>query len=156
MTNGTRTLTRREPNSAVHPFDRLFQGLVRDPFFSGGMSITSPVFEEGMLEIDLSETETEVVVRASVPGFKREDIAVDIHDGVLTIAATMKEETEERSGEGQERYYRRERRTGSVSRRIALPVAVNEEAAKATLTDGVLELRLPKDGTTGPRRIAIN
>lgn len=156
MTNGTRTLTRREPTSAVHPFDRLFQGLIRDPFFSGGMSIANPVFEEGTLEIDLSETDAEVLVRASVPGFKREDITLDIHDGVLTIGATLNEETEERSGEGQERYYRRERRTGSVSRRIALPVAVNEESAQATLTDGVLELRLPKDGTAGPRRIAIS
>lgn len=160
MTNGTRTLTRREPTSAVHPFDRLFQGLIRDPFFSGGMSIANPTFsqafEEGTLEIDLSETEADLVVRASVPGFKREDITVDIHDGVLTIGATMNEETEEQSGEGRERYYRRERRTGSVSRRIALPVAVKEEAAKATLNDGVLELRLPKDGSTGPRRIAIS
>ena len=148
----TRELIRRQPTgTAVHPIDRLFTGLLsRDPFFSGlGVA---PMFEEGALEVDISEDAERVLVRASVPGFKRDDIAVDIHEGVLTISATMNEETEEKT----ERYHRRERRTGSVSRRIALPVAVNEEAAKATLTDGVLELRLPKDGTTGPRRIAIN
>ena len=156
MTHATRQITRREPTAAVHPLDRFVQGLFRDPFFApgfpGGLSINGAALDEAALAVDIAEDDANLVLRASVPGFKREDIAIDIHDGVVTISATLNEEKEEK----QERFYRRERRTGSVSRRIALPVPVNEEAAEATLTDGVLELRLPKDGTAGPRRIAIN
>lgn len=161
----TRTLLRREPTPAstltttVHPFDRLVQGLFRDPLLTGGMSLLSSATDVGVLEVDIAETDDAVLVHASVPGFGREDIAIDIHDGVLSITATTSDETEqtEPAGDaGQIRYHRRERRTGSVSRRIALPVAVNEEGAEAMLNNGVLELRLPKDSAAGPRRIAIN
>ncbi len=158
-----RAMIRRQPAPTVHPLDRFVQGLFRDPFFnaglSGGLTINGTTLDEGALELDIAETDEAIVVHASVPGFKREDIAIDIHDGVLSITATLTEETDESDSEGESgtlRYHRRERRTGSVSRRVALPVAVNEEAAKATLVDGVLELTLPKDSGAGPRRIAIN
>lgn len=143
----------------MHPFDRLVQGLFREPFLTGSMSLLSPLADDGVLEVDIAETDDAVLVYASVPGVGRDDIAIDIHDGVLSITATKSEETEqtEPAGDaGRVRYHRRERRAGSVSRRIALPVAVNEDSAEATLNNGVLELRLPKDSAAGPRRIAIN
>lgn len=148
----TRELTHRQPTRVeIHPFDRLFTGLFsRDPFFSG-LGVPSS-FEQAEFEVDVSENDEQVLVRASVPGFKRDDISVDIHEGVLTISATMNEEAEEHT----ERYHRRERRTGSMSRRVTLPVPVNEENAEASLNDGVLELRLPKNGSAGPKRIAIS
>ena len=54
------------------------------------------------------------------------------------------------------RYVRRERRVGTVSRRVALPAAVDQDRAEATLADGVLTLRLPKVDREVPRRIEIN
>lgn len=148
-----RELIRREGTVAAHPIDRLFGQFFRnDPLIGSIGPMLSHAFEEGAFELDVAEDETSVIVRASLPGYTRDEIAADVHDGVVTISASKAEEHEEK----RERYYRRERRTGSVSRRIALPVPVNEDAAQASLTDGVLELRLPKNGAQGPRRISIN
>ena len=93
----------------------------------------------GTLPLDLSEADGEFVIRASLPGFKRDDIDVQIHDGVLSISAKRADECETNG----EKYYRRERRYGSVRRRISLPNAVTASNAVASLDDGVLTLRLP-------------
>ena len=141
-------LARRE-NLAVTPIERVFQSLWgRDPFIAE----LSPVFEEGTLALDVSEDEASVLVRASLPGFRKEDVHVEVHDGVLTINATHREETEEKS----ERYYRKERREGSLSRRVALPSQVDDSKASAELKDGVLTLRLPKSQQAMPKKISIH
>ena len=102
--------------------------------------------------MDVSETEKDIVVRASLPGFKKEDVSIEVHDGVLTINARRDEEKEEQA----ERYHRRERRMTSMSRSVALPAAVQDEKAKAELKDGVLSLTLPKHEKVMPKRIAID
>ncbi len=148
---GQALITRRDAENGVHPIDQFFRAaLTRDPFaiFAGGLS----GIEEGTLAIDVSEDSDHVIVRASLPGFAREDISVEVHDGVLSISASRSEESEDRT----EKFYRKERRTGSVSRRVALPVAVVEDDATAELKDGELTLRLPKSVQGGPRRISIN
>lgn len=131
------------------PLSSVLETVFRDPFFAGTIV---PRVEEGSLAFDVSEDDTNVIVRASLPGFKKEDIDVEIHDGVLTINATHTEETEEKT----ERYYRKERRMGSTSRRIALPSPVQENGAKAELKDGVLSLWIPKVAKETPRKVQIN
>lgn len=134
-------------------FDSPFTALSRffnDPFFNqsplAGLSM-----DEGTLAVDISEDEQNVVVRASLPGFTKEDVTVHVEDGVLTINA---QHTEEKEHKG-EKFYRKERRTGSMSRRIALPTAVVESQTKAELKEGVLTLRLPKSTKSAPHRIQI-
>ena len=120
------TLLRRDPLAGIPALDRLFGSMLTEPVFNGlGL-------EEGTLPLDISETDTEVIVRASVPGFTREQIEVEVHDDVLTLKATKEDQTEERG----ERYYRKERRVGSVSRRIALPRVVHDADAHAELSYG--------------------
>jgi len=131
------------------PLSSVLESVFRDPFFAGAIV---PRVEEGSLALDVSEDDANVIVRASLPGFKKEDIEVEIHDGVLTINATHTEEAEEKT----ERYYRKERRMGSTSRRIALPSAVQESGAKAELKDGVLSLLIPKVAKETPRKVQIN
>ncbi len=134
-------------------FDRLVSQLVNDPFF-GEIRVPAGVLadvEEGTLALDLSEDDSNVFVRASLPGFKKEDVEISVHDGVLSIKAEHSEETVE----NKERFYRRERRFGSVSRRIALPSAVLDDKTSAALENGVLTLTLPKVRKEEPRRIAI-
>ncbi len=143
------TIMRRDP--FVAPSVRLFSELFNDPFFRGENGGLAEALEEGTLALDVSEDAESVYVRASLPGFKREDIDIEIHDGVLSIKAEHTEETEEKK----ERYYRRERRVGSVSRRVALPSVVVEDGAEANLTDGVLELRIPKSPKASPRKVNI-
>jgi len=146
-------ITRRQPfnTSALTPIDRLFnQMFSRDPFFVE-FPLASAI-EEGTLALDVSEDDRSVFVRASLPGFAKEDVHVEVNEGVLTINASRKEEKEETG----ERFYRKERREGSVSRRIALPCAVTEAEARADLRDGVLTLTLPKIRKETPKKISIN
>ncbi|MCC7388641.1 MAG: Hsp20/alpha crystallin family protein [Phycisphaerales bacterium] len=139
------SMLRRDPLAGLPALDRLFGSMFTEPAFHGiGL-------EEGTLPLDISETESEVIVRASVPGFSREQIDVEVHDAILTIKAAKTEETEERG----ERYYRRERRVGSMSRRVALPSIVHDTEAKAELKNGELTLRLPKEAKARPRKITI-
>lgn len=107
--------------------------------------------DEGTLALDVSENDQAVIVRASLPGFRKEDVTVEVHDGVLTINAKQEEVKEEKT----ERFYRKERRIGSMSRRIALPAPVVDEDSHAELRDGVLTVRIPKSAKASPRRVQI-
>jgi len=120
-----------------------------DPFFNevfGNMS-AAPV----ALPVDVIESENAFVVRADVPGFKKEQIALDLEKGVLTVRAEAAEQKEENA----ERYHRRERRSQSVARRIALPEGVLESEIAADLNDGVLTITLPKAPQAQARKIEI-
>ncbi|MBL0921253.1 MAG: Hsp20/alpha crystallin family protein [Phycisphaerales bacterium] len=147
-----RPLTRRG-SIEVQPIDRFFARMFEDPFFAVRTApLGAAAVDEGSLALDISEDNDNVIVRASLPGFARENIEVEVHDGVLTIKAEHTEESEE-SGE---QYYRKERRFGSVSRRVALPSPVNEDGAKAELKDGVLTLRFPRAVKSTGRKVQIN
>lgn len=140
-------LIRRDPFANLPTIDRLFSSMLSEPFSFGLADV-----DEGTLALDVSEDEKNVIVRASLPGFEKDQIHVEVHDGILTIKAEKTEESEEKT----ERYYRKERRVGSLSRRIALPSVVEDGEANAELKDGVLTLRLPKQAKATPRKININ
>ncbi|MHC4101024.1 MAG: Hsp20/alpha crystallin family protein [Planctomycetota bacterium] len=119
-----------------------------EPFFR------TPVLDAdaaGALALDIAESDGELIVRASVPGFSKEDIDVQIHDGVLSIKAEHTEDQETTD----ERFFRRERRVGSVSRTVALPGEFTVTDARAELADGVLTLRLPQAEASRPKQIPI-
>lgn len=90
--------------------------------------------------MDVIERHDEVIVRAAVPGVKKEDLEVSVSGTLLTIRVETREEKKEEDGE----YYRCELPHGSFSRALALPAEVDESKAKATMKDGMLELKLPK------------
>jgi len=90
--------------------------------------------------VDISETENEIIVRADLPGFSKDEVSVNATEGTLTIEAKHKEEKKEKG----EKYYTVERKFGSFRRVISLPVEVESEKAKARMKDGVLEVILPK------------
>ena len=90
--------------------------------------------------VDIYEEETEIVLKAEVPGLSKEDITVEVNEGLLTIKGEKKEEKEEK----EKTYYRTERRYGSFQRSFYLPEGVNTEEIKASYKKGVLELRIPK------------
>ena len=131
----------------VADMNRFFEQVFSDSF--SGPAPTAP--DVAALALDIAEDDQGLTVHASLPGFRKEDVAIDVHDGVLTIAATHTEKTETKD----ERFLRRERRTGSVVRSIALPEAVAHEKAEASLKDGVLELRLPKSTEARKQSIAV-
>lgn len=104
--------------------------------------------------VDVLTRGGDLIIRAELPGVRREDVEVAVSNGVLTISGKRKEE-EEREQAG---YLIRERRQGSFRRSMALPEGVNEDEIKATFRDGVLEVTVPGGGAaveTSPRRIEI-
>jgi HSP20 family protein len=90
--------------------------------------------------VDVIDRDDEVVVRAEVPGYKKEDIEVSVSDSSLTIKGETKTEEKEEKGD----YYRCEISHGAFTRTITLPAEVDDAKAKASMKDGVLELTLPK------------
>jgi len=90
--------------------------------------------------VDVYETDTEVVVKAHLPGVRKEDLEVTVQDNQLMIRAESKRE-EEVDEEG---YFRREIRYGTYARTLPLPAEVDEDQVTAKLADGVLEVHAKK------------
>lgn len=142
-------LTRRNINRPVNPWALLEQVMV-EPLVHSACEPTDSRCSP--LALDVTEDGEAVTIVANVPGFTRDQIEIEVHDGVLSINARREEEKEEKTAG----YHRRERYSGSLSRRVALPAQVVETNAKAELRDGVLTLRLPKSQQNAPRKISIN
>jgi len=106
---------------------------------------------EWAIPLDVVEQEGELLVRASVPGVKVEDIDVSIENQVLTIKAETK--TDESHKEGG--YLVRERRSGSFHRSLRLPESVDADLAKTTYADGVLTVNLPRAESKKAKHLKI-
>ena len=104
--------------------------------FFGNSSANLPAFRT-----DIKDADDKFVLEAELPGFDKEDISLDVKDGILTISAQHKEEKEDKDEKGQ--YIRRERRYGSFSRSFDV-TGIDENGITAAYNNGVLELTLPK------------
>ena len=106
---------------------------------------------EAHFPLDLYETDEEVVVKASLPGVKPEEVEISVTGDTLTIKGETKEEHEEKKPN----YYRHERRYGSFQRALTLPVRVEADKANAVFEHGVLTLHLPKAADVRPKTIEV-
>ena len=104
------------------------------------------------IKIDLSEHDDSYLVKAEIPGVKREDIDVRIDRNQVRISAEVKQEKEEKK-EG--RVLRSERQYGFASRSFALASDIDDAKADAKYQNGVLELRLPKKATSSSKKLSI-
>jgi HSP20 family protein len=103
------------------------------------------------LPLDVSETEDEYLVKASIPGIKPEDLEITYNSKMLTIKGEFKAEEVKEDVQ----YHLRERRYGSFARSLTLPAAVKSEAIEARCEAGVLTLKLPKTEEVKPKKIAV-
>jgi len=101
--------------------------------------------------MDVSETESDVVVKAEVPGLDRGDIDVSLCGDILTVSGEKKDERTEEKGD----YRLLERRYGSFKRSITLPAGVDPEKVQADFKKGVLTITLPKTEETRARKIKV-
>jgi len=101
--------------------------------------------------MDVFEKDNTLVFKAELPGLKREDVQVEIFNGYLIIKGESKAEKEVK----EEAYYRVERTFGSFYRSLPIPWEVTPEQVKATLTDGVLEVQIPKPAESKPEATKI-
>ncbi len=118
-----------------------FQQLI-DNFFGRG-STGFPAFADekfNMPATDISENEREYNISAELPGIKKDDISVSLHDGVLSIEAVSKSEHETK----EDKQIRSERRYGKFVRRFTLGEHVDENSVEANFEDGVLKLVIKK------------
>jgi HSP20 family protein len=148
MANITRFDPLGEMVSLRSAMDRLFEDSFVSPMgwrTLNGSETINPA-------IDVHETGDEIVVTASLPGMKSDDVEITMTGQSLALRGEFKaDERVER-----DQYLYRERRFGSFSRSIQLPVRVQGDKAEATFTDGVLTLRIPKAEEVKPRQIRIN
>jgi HSP20 family protein len=122
---------------------------LRSRFFGGE---EDEWFPSGLTpSVDVSETENAVEVRMDLPGVKSENIDIQIHGNLLTVTANRQEEKEHKG----RTFHRVERHSGSFSRSLTLPTAVNESEVAAEYHDGVLAITLPKTEQPKPRKIKV-
>lgn len=101
--------------------------------------------------VDISERKDNIILRAEIPGIKKEDIDISVHDHTLSICGIKKEEelTED------DKLYRSERSFGRFCRNFSLPTTVDPEGIKARYRDGILEVTMPKSEEKRGRAIQI-
>ena len=101
--------------------------------------------------VDIQETDHEFVLKADLPDVKKEDVKVELEDGVLTVEGERrKEKTENRM-----RFHKVEREYGKFVRHFTLPAEVDGPNVKAEFKDGVLNIRLPKAANVKPKAIDV-
>jgi HSP20 family protein len=113
---------------------------------------TSQLLSGWTVALDVYEDANNVYVKAELPGMKKEDIDLSLHDGCLSISGERKSET---SHEGAETY-RAERFFGRFQRTVTLPTPVAADKVKAHFKDGILTVTLPKAEEAKPKHIDVN
>lgn len=134
-------VTRSNPFDFVSIFDDFFNDSLTPAFFTSSNPIKA----------DISETDKEYVLEADMPGAKKEDIKLELRDGVLTIGVEHNEEKDEKK----DNYVRKERRYGSYSRSFRVD-GVDQEKVSASYKDGVLKVNLPKLEEAAPKSHRID
>ena len=130
---------------ALDPMEDMFRGFMRP--WRGELAPRTP-----QIRIDVNENENQFLIKAEVPGVRKEDIDVRIEGNQVTIGAEVKKDTEEKK-DG--RVIRSERQYGYASRSFTLSCAVDEAKADAKYQDGVLRLTLPKKTTSSSKRLPV-
>ncbi len=142
-------LARFNPLAELTRFDpfRDFDDMFRLP-----QTMLRSLPEEPQIRMDVSEDEKAFVVKAEIPGVRKDDIKVSIDGNRVSISAELKKEKEEKKGETvirSERYY------GRQFRGFTLQQDVDASKAEASYEDGILALKLPKKEPTSVREIAV-
>jgi HSP20 family protein len=140
---------KQEPEQRVlrEGLQRMFENALARTcqFDDGGLSDIRP-------PVDILDTAEEVVIFAEVPGLKKEDLKVELKEGVLTISGEHRPLARRQHA----RYFRSERLFGRFARSFALPAASDADQIRASLNDGVLEIVVPKARHPRTRHVAID
>jgi len=139
------TLMRRMAEDMDHLFEQFGFGRSLTPRF--GTLLDDNVWSDGVEtagsawspQVETFRRGDNLVIRADIPGVKKDDIKVEVENDMLTISGERRDQHEEK----QDGYYRSERSYGQFYRAIPLPDGVNADKCNATFNDGVLEVTLP-------------
>jgi HSP20 family protein len=139
------------------PFEDLskFQSRINDLFDENfGRSSVKATVSAGVWHpaVDILESNEAYLIRAELPGMKKEDLNLEVKDGTLTLTGERKSE---KPADGVE-YRSVERVSGKFLRSFTLPETVKHDEIRATYTDGVLEIHVPKAEQAKPRQITVH
>jgi HSP20 family protein len=101
--------------------------------------------------VDIQETEKEYLIKAELPGVKKEEVKVEMLDGVLSIEGERKQEKEEKG----KRFHKVERSYGTFVRQFALPTGVDATKIEAEFKEGMLNVHLPKTEVAKPKAVEV-
>jgi HSP20 family protein len=124
--------------------DRLFDDAFTRPLSlkDGGWSTPA---------VDMYQTDNDVVIKAALPGFKADDVQINVTGDLLTIRGELKHEEEQ----NEKSWHIREQRWGSFERSVSLPTAVVSDKAQADFANGILTITLPKAEEVKPKTISV-
>ena len=143
-------IERWQPFSELMSLRQAMDKLFEDSFVRPSRALYA-LGEVAVPALDVYQTPNEVVVKATLPGLKPEDVSIDITGETLTIKGESKAEQEIKK----EDYLYQERRYGSFSRSVVLPGGLKADNAEATMEDGVLTLTIPKAEEIKPKAIKV-
>jgi len=150
-------------NNSNDPFDDFFDSTwaIFDPFRrernaqNRAISSSNRQQQQNQLwapRVDIKENGNEIIIHADLPGMKKEDVQLELHDDILTLNGERKEEKKEQN----EKYHRVERTYGKFQRRVGLPSGIDASKISAGFQDGVLEIKIKKPEQAQPKKIEIN
>lgn len=127
--------------------DTMFSDLFDDPFFEGWRNMENVGTREsnmsmGMMSTDVRESDKGYMVDIDMPGFKKEDISLELQNGYLTVSAHRDSSHDDKAEDG--KWLRRERYVGSCSRSFYVGEDTKDSDIHASYKDGTLCLELPK------------
>jgi HSP20 family protein len=144
MSNLTRWEPVREMMTLREAMDRLFDDAFTRPINlrDGGWSAPA---------VDMYQTDDEVTVKVALPGFKADEVQINVTGDVLTLRGEMKHEEDQKD----KAWHIREHRWSSFERSVALPTAVTADKASADFENGILTITLPKAEEVKPKTISV-
>lgn len=143
-------LTSTEPRSAMvlEPLPELLRRFIHTADWAG-------VSVPETMRINVTENDKEYVVKAEMPGARKEDIHVTVDGNYVSICAELREEKKESKKGNGERMLVHEMRYGTMSRAFSLPREIDQKGVEAKFQNGILALTLPKRGPASGRNIEI-
>ena len=144
MSNLTRWEPVREMMTLREAMDRLFDDAFTRPISLRDGGWSSPA-------VDMYQTDDEVVVKAALPGFKVDEVQINVTGDVLVLRGEMKHAEEKKD----QAWHIREQHWGSFERSIALPTDVRADKANADFENGILTITLPKAEEVKPKTITV-
>ncbi|HLC69479.1 MAG TPA: Hsp20/alpha crystallin family protein [Patescibacteria group bacterium] len=129
------------------PFEEMDEVMSRLPAVQGGQGLQK-AFVPAM---DIYQTDKAVVLETPLAGVKPEDVTVTVEKGVLTVQGQSSKEHEV----DEKNYYRKEVRSGSFFRQVALPVLVTEDKVSAEFENGILKVTCPKAQPTQAKKVSV-
>ncbi len=134
------------------PFENRINRFFNSSLFAPEVKFEGEVNGKWNPVVDIYENDSNIVIKADLPGLKKEDLSIDIKDRVLTFKGERVIDEEVK----REDFYRRERRYGKFERAFSVPGSVEIDNIIAEFKDGVLKIDIPKPEERKPKQVTIN